>query len=354
MIVLNGEPFTRYNLRSLYSFAHQIIVVEGACRAAAAVARPDGHSADGTYELLNCFAVEEDPERKMLIVSAKDDGHEDGFWPEKDEMCWAYAKRTTGEFLWQIDSDEFYKQEDMEKVLQLMSQGIDAISFPTLTFFGGLGYKIEGFKLICDRYAEVHRVFKWGAGYQLVSHRPPTVLDESGVDVRTKNWINAVGAARIGLQMYHYCYLFPHQVLAKSIYYSTKGEHIIKQGAYIAGADRWAKEVYMMLARPYRMFIKEDSLCWLERYRCTHPLEVNRMFTDLLSGRRTIELRRTEDIERLLSSYSYRMGCFVLKVMVCIVNNPPGLFLRRYGLAFVRHLQGGTLWKRICQFCGGV
>ena len=29
IIVLNGEPFTRYCLRSLYPFAHQIIVVEG-------------------------------------------------------------------------------------------------------------------------------------------------------------------------------------------------------------------------------------------------------------------------------------------------------------------------------------
>ena len=32
IIVLNGEPFTRYCLRSLYPFAHQIIVVEGGTR----------------------------------------------------------------------------------------------------------------------------------------------------------------------------------------------------------------------------------------------------------------------------------------------------------------------------------
>ena len=29
IIVLNGEPFTRYCLRALYAFAHEIIVVEG-------------------------------------------------------------------------------------------------------------------------------------------------------------------------------------------------------------------------------------------------------------------------------------------------------------------------------------
>ena len=34
MIVLNGEPFVRYNLRALCPFGHQIIVVEGAAPAA--------------------------------------------------------------------------------------------------------------------------------------------------------------------------------------------------------------------------------------------------------------------------------------------------------------------------------
>ena len=29
MIVLNGEPFVRYNLRAIYPFAYEIIIVEG-------------------------------------------------------------------------------------------------------------------------------------------------------------------------------------------------------------------------------------------------------------------------------------------------------------------------------------
>ena len=44
IIVLNGEPFTRYNLRALYPFAHEIIVAEGASPKAAHAATPDGHS----------------------------------------------------------------------------------------------------------------------------------------------------------------------------------------------------------------------------------------------------------------------------------------------------------------------
>lgn len=80
IIVLNGEPFTRYCLRALYPFAHEIIVVEGACKAAAGVATAEGHSSDGTLETLHQFQAEEDSEGKIQIISR------DGFWSEKDEI----------------------------------------------------------------------------------------------------------------------------------------------------------------------------------------------------------------------------------------------------------------------------
>ena len=47
IIVLNGEPFTRYCLRSIYPFAYEIIVVEGGHVDARSVCTPDGHSVDG-------------------------------------------------------------------------------------------------------------------------------------------------------------------------------------------------------------------------------------------------------------------------------------------------------------------
>src|SRR3546814_16702886 len=87
-------PFLRYNLRSLYPYAHQIIVAEGAAPGARNIATPQGHSRDGTLEVLRRFKQEEDPEDKVVIVTAEDEGHPDGFWPgEKDEQSRAYAKR---------------------------------------------------------------------------------------------------------------------------------------------------------------------------------------------------------------------------------------------------------------------
>jgi hypothetical protein len=81
IIVLNGEPFTRHVLRSLYPFAHEIIVVEGSAPGGRNVATPQGHSSDGTLETLRRFQAEEDPAGKVSIVTAEDEGHPDGFWP---------------------------------------------------------------------------------------------------------------------------------------------------------------------------------------------------------------------------------------------------------------------------------
>ena len=114
IIVLNGEPFTKYCLRSLYRFAHEIIVVEGASQRASCISTPDGHSRDDTLESLHKFKEQEDPENKLRIVTR------DGFWSEKDEQSQAYAEMAGGDYLWQVDIDEFYMPEDMDYILRML------------------------------------------------------------------------------------------------------------------------------------------------------------------------------------------------------------------------------------------
>ena len=141
MIVFNGEPFLRYNLRGLYRFAHQIIVVEGASTAVEGIVTHNGHSTDGTLEALRDFKAHEDPDNKLIIVTAEDDGHPNGYWPgEKDEQSQAYARRATGQYLWQVDVDEFYTVADMTALLQRLQQNPDitAVSFKTLFFWEAL------------------------------------------------------------------------------------------------------------------------------------------------------------------------------------------------------------------------
>ena len=132
IIVLNGEPFIRHTLRGLYPFAHEIIVVEGATPGARNIATGDGHSRDTTLKTLDDFKAHEDSKDKLVIVTRQ------GFWSEKDEMSQAYAARATGEYLWQVDVDEFYQPADMQAVIDLLAAdpSITAVSFNTITFLG--------------------------------------------------------------------------------------------------------------------------------------------------------------------------------------------------------------------------
>ncbi len=309
IIVLNGEPFVRYNLRSLYPFAHQIIVVEGAVPGAAAIASADGHSNDGTLETLRDFKAHEDPEGKLILVMAEDEGHPDGFWPgEKHEMSQAYAKRATGDYLWQVDVDEFYRPEDIRAVLQMLQDdpGITAISFKQIQFWGGFSAYVDSWYL--RRGGEqFHRLFQWGVGYTYTTHRPPTVLTGSGQDTRALHWLDAYVMQRHGIFLYHYSLVFPKQVVEKCQYYSAAAWAQRKQ------AEQWAQDIFLQLKDPYRVHNVYDYPGWLERFRGTHPPQIEAMRQDILSGRLDIEMRPTEDVERLLHSPLYAIGKAWLK-----------------------------------------
>lgn len=309
IIVLNGEPFTRYLLRSLYPHAHEIIVVEGSAPGGRNVANAEGHSSDGTLEVLRRFAAEEDPEDKVTIVTAEDEGHPDGFWPgEKHEQSRAYATRASGDYLWQVDIDEFYRPEDIERVFELLAAdaSITAMTFKQITFWGGLDYWVDGWYL--RRGATYyHRLFKWGPGYTYSTHRPPTVLDPSGRDLRSIRWLSGEDTAQRGIRLFHYSLLLPKEVIEKCDYYANA------EWAKRAGALEWAREAWMELRRPFRVHNVYDHPSWLERYVGDHPAEVVRMVEDLRASGEAGALRRTDDIERLLASPRYRLGRAYLK-----------------------------------------
>lgn len=311
MIVLNGEPFTRYNLRAIYPFAHQIIVVEGAALAAANVATPDGHSTDGTLQVLRDFKQLEDPEDKVIIVTAEDEGHPNGFWPgEKDEQSQAYAKRATGDYLWQVDVDEFYRAEDMQAIVEALRADptISAISFRQFQFWGGFSYYVDSWYLRLY-LPSINRIFKWGPGYQYGTHRPPTVLTAEGIDTHTINWLSEEEMARRGIYLYHYSLVLPKQVLEKCEYYGNAA------WAERAQAQAWAQEVFLGLKRPYSVHNVYDYPGWLERFTGEHPQEIQRLQRDLQSGQLNIELRQTDDIEALLESRRYQLGRSTLKTL---------------------------------------
>jgi Glycosyl transferase family 2. len=306
MIVLNGEPFLRYNLRAIYPYAHQIIVAEGASPRAAHAATADGHSLDGTLQALYRFKAEEDPDNKLVIVTAEMCGHRDGFWPgEKDEQSRAYAERATGDWLWQVDVDEFYHPTDIERVIDFLQQHPDTscLCFQAYHFWGGFDYLADG-GLFWNRqyqgepWGRYRRVFRWRPGYRYDSHRPPTIVDERGREV-TRRRIRYADA--LGVRMYHYYMVFPHQFAVKGTYYQNQ--------PWERERGRLQKNLALLrevnLQNGLQIMDQYGTRNWLTRFQGKHPPQIEALRADLAAGRVKVETRRTDDIERLLADPRY-------------------------------------------------
>lgn len=305
MIVLNGEPFTKYCLRAVYPYAHEIIVAEGAVEAASAFATHDGHSIDGTVESLVQFKSEEDCQEKLHIVKRH------GFWTEKDEQSRVCFEMATGDYVWQVDVDEFYLPTDIEKMIALLKRNpmITQVSFKQITFWGSLNYYVDSWYLR-DGAQRYHRLFKWGKGFAYVRHRPPTVVDQEGRDLRGLHWLTEKHPVISGIRLYHYSLLFPKNVREKSHYYSNA-----KWAAHSRMAQRWAKNVFDRIENPFRVHNVYTCPSWLNRYMGQHPPVIQQMISDIRQGKVLVDLRRTDDIDTLLKSRTYRVGTILLKIL---------------------------------------
>lgn len=321
IIALNAQPFLEYNLRALYPFAHQIIVVEGAARPAAELADPNGHSKDDTVQMLRRFQAEEDPAGKLTLVFAKDEGYPDGLWPEKDEMSQAYARRATGDWLWQVDSDEFYRTADLHTIVELLAEqpGLSGISFPFIEFWGGFDYLVTG-KWYIQEFTETPRVFRWGSGYHYRSHRPPSVVDKRGRPLDPSRWLSGAAMQQLGIFMYHYSYILPKQAEQKVGYYSN----VSWTEAYRQN-QRWLEESFWKLKQP--LFLGERGFPifqWLERYQGRHPSAIRQLRADIERGICQEPLRPTADLERLLRTPWYWLATRLLRLLM-----PPYWRIRR-------------------------
>lgn len=315
ILALNAQPFLEYNLRALYPFAHEIIVVEGAVRAATSLATPSGHSTDDTLLMLAEFKKGNDPENKLRVISAAEEGYADGFWPEKDEMSRAYTKHISGDWLWQVDSDEFYREDDMRAVVSMMDAdpSISVISFPYREFFGSFESLITGSWHLHEQPL-CHRVFRWGPGYHYASHRPPTVVDEGGTDLRKSHWIRAPKNRSEDIALFHYSYVLPKQAQQKVGYYSN-----VEWTSSFRDNERWFAESYLQLKRP--LFLGEKgwpNLQWLERYKGKHPETIEVLRRDIASGKVKETLRATKDIDRLLRSSLYTLQRITARLLLAI------------------------------------
>ena len=309
VIVLNGEPFTRYNLRSLYPFAHEIIIVEGASEMATAISTPDGHSVDNKQE---------DLENKLTIVTAEDNGHTNGFWPgEKDEQSQAYAERATGDYLWQIDIDEFYKSGDVMAICRLLRDkpSVDGMGFELLNFWGGFSTLVESWKVkdMERKWGGIRRIFRWGEGFNYATHRPPSVYDSDGKNLCDGNWLNGKDMAKLGIFCHHYGMVFQKQAREKTLYYSNMWQSH-------KDMKNWYENVFIKFNRPFHILHGTNQPSWIRRYTGEHPEQVTLLQRELEKTGKTFKQGNKEAIKQILSSDFYRSSCFLLNIVEPFVS----------------------------------
>jgi hypothetical protein len=207
MIVFNGNYVLRQCLEAVYPFAHQILIAEGPVE----YWQKQGFitSTDGTNDILRSFP---DPEKKITVVH--------GTYVEKDEQCNAYLQHLSqdAEYVWNLDSDELFKPEDIRLVMDLLQrEKFTSAGFKSLSFFGDFHHCLGGF----EERNEFIRIRKVYPGSRWKTHRPPTIEHAAGVTTWPEKHLDYESLAAMGVRMYHYSYVFPQQVKTKVGYYKA-------------------------------------------------------------------------------------------------------------------------------------
>ena len=313
VIVLNGMPFVPYTLRALYPFAHQIVVVEGAAPGAAGRAAPDGHSRDGTLEELRRFARDEDPQGKVVVVTAEDEGHPDGIWPgEKDEQSPRMPSAPPATTSGRSTSTSSTCRRTCGRCSTLARRPLGhGGHLPHAHVLGGARVR-RSTAGSCGAARPTTTGSSSGApASRYAAHRPPTVVDERGRDLRSLRWLDAREMARRGHR---------HVPLLAAAAGAGRGEGrvLLQLGPVrrlVHGCEghRWLNDSYLSLRRPYRVHNVYRYPSWLQRFAGPHPPEAARLFADIAAGRVAAETRPIDDVQRLLSSPWYVAGRALLK-----------------------------------------
>ena len=226
MIVFNAEKnlpngMLSACIQNIYDFAHEIIIVEGATKAInhyfdgdTSKFTNDGKSNDRTIEIIKSFP---DPKNKIKLIESK------GFWDGKTQMCNEYAKIATGDYIWQLDSDEFYHHEDIKTLLSILEKKkIDAVHFYANHFFGGYDYCIDENDNKWANQIPWMRIFRnvpdksyW------ISHEPPNYVCD-GTVCNSGKILTRDQTLALGIKLYHYSYVEIDQVKFKATFYKNE------------------------------------------------------------------------------------------------------------------------------------
>jgi hypothetical protein len=267
MIVLDGDYVLKQCLEAVYPFAYQILIAEGPVK----YWQMQGltTSTDNTNEIINNFP---DPQKKISIIHSQ--------YEDLDDQCNAYLPflKDDADYLWNLDSDEIFKTEDLETIIKLVEkEKYTKISFQSYSFYGGFKRHITGFE---EEYPFI-RAHKIYPGSRWYTQMPPTVMHRrDNIILPAKHLDYKFLASEYGIRMYHYSYVFPDQVYKKIQYYKSaiiaKGHSIPDyfEQVYLPWVlgDIQQKKIIENKFQGVHEYIPEDrGPAYTKRFENTHP-----------------------------------------------------------------------------------
>lgn len=203
-----------------YTHVDQITIVEGATKALdpkrfdgdATGFTEDGSSTDGTIDRLLTL---KDPDFKIEVVRTK------GFWDGKTSMANESAKRSGGDYIWEISSDEFYMSEDIIKIKDLLErERPDAVHFYANHFVGSFDYCInKETGHLWGNNEPWMRIWRNEPGSHWISHEPSEFQTASGLICNQGKVITRDETLALGIRLFHYSYVCRAQAEFKAKFY---------------------------------------------------------------------------------------------------------------------------------------
>jgi hypothetical protein len=198
--------------------ADYVFITEGATKSInhywdgdTSFATNDGKSTDNTVNIIKEFIKDKS---KFFFKEA------DGFWDGKTQMLnyWMNhpSKPKDIDYIWQVDGDEFYLEEDFKKIKNLLeNENPSRVDFFANHFWGDFNHCIdEESDGSWGNDIPWSRIFKVDNNSSWITHEPPRMSFEKYCKI-----IDKYQTLKMGLKLYHYSYVTEEQVSFKSKFY---------------------------------------------------------------------------------------------------------------------------------------
>ena len=289
MNVLNGEPFIKFQLQSIYDYAHEIIIIEGAYKKFS-YATNGFRSKDNTVSIIENFP---DPQNKIKLIK------KDEFFEDRKEMCNEFMKYITGDILWQIDVDEFYDISTHKYIRQIFLNDdlLDQVSFKFYDYYKTFDWIINGYP---EQYIDVIRVNRVFKGMRWANQRPPTLELNNKIIIPRKK-MSGVEMEKNNHYMHNLTMIFDSQVKDKFIYYNIKSSGIFSSN------DRWYIDSWENYSKKFSVAGFKNCLTYLKKREHQLPTIIEDISSEIKKNlHKGFKFHSDEKIKKTVSTKNYR------------------------------------------------